>query len=412
MPGKQGQVLTALAAAAITAGLFSCAAQEASEVSQAPQSDRQQPAGEAASNRTETVPFTQERLQQLRLPEGFSVNVFARDLGNPRMMVVEPDGTVYVSRPASGDVLALRDTDGDGQAEQRTTALDGLRQVHGLALHAGKLYAATINSVYVADIENGQVGSPRRIVSNLPAGGQHPKRTLGLGPDDRLFISVGSSCNACREENPEHATILTTDLSGNNRAVFAQGLRNTIGFGWHPQTGELWGMDIGSDWVGGDVPPEELNRLEEGRHYGWPWCYADGQVDLTVSSPPPGNASKEAFCARTAAPALTYQAHASPIGMAFYTAEQFPAAYQGDAFVAMRGSWNRRPAVGYKVVRIDFEGGQPVRMEDFMTGFLLEDRQSHFARPAGVAVAADGSLLVSDDQNGIIYRIRYDDSSR
>ncbi|HEV2734216.1 MAG TPA: PQQ-dependent sugar dehydrogenase [Longimicrobiaceae bacterium] len=222
-----------------------------------------------------------------------------------------------------------------------------------------------------------------------------------------LYVSVGSTCNNCGETNRENATLLRMRTDGSDRGVYASGLRNMIGWDWHPATGQLWGMDHGSDWRGDDLPPEELNRVENGTHYGWPFCYGDRRVDAFTPAAPPGG-DRQGFCRRTAAPVLTYTAHAAPIGMVFYKGMQFPAEYRGDAFVAMRGSWNRRPPSGYKLVRIRFDAaGSPTRIEDFVTGFLSRDGQAFRGRIAGVAVARDGSVLFADDTNGVIYRVAY-----
>ncbi len=364
--------------------------------------------GELAMFQPRQRPFRKAYLDRLRVPAGFEIGVFARNAGHARMMTVLEDGTVLVSRPNQGDVLALRDTDGDGEADSRRVVVSGIPDVHGLVVRQGQLYLAAPRRVFVTEIRSeGAYPEPRPILDNLPAGGRHPYRTLGIGPDNRLYISVGSSCNACEEENPEHAAILRAPLSGGEREIFAEGLRNTIGFGWHPQTGEMWGMDIGTDWVGADDPPEELNRLEAGAHYGWPWCFGDRQEDPTVDVPPPDNLSRFEFCARTRPAVLTHQAHSTPIGWAFYTERKFPLEYQGDAFIPLRGSWNRYPAVGYGVARVDFKNGEPVAIEPFITGFLIEDGDAHFGRPAGAAVTPDGALLISDDVNGVIYRVTY-----
>ena len=203
----------------------------------------------------------------------------------------------------------------------------------------------------------------------------------------------------------EHATMLRAELDGSARTIFASGLRNTIGFDWHPTTSVLWGMDHGTDWLGDDVPPEELNRLETGKNYGWPYCYADRQIDPVIGDPP--STTKEAYCAMTAEPEITVQAHGAPIAFTFYDGTSFPVAYRDSAFVALRGSWNRTQATGYKIARLVFnDAGEPVDYEDFVTGFLIEDGTAQFARLAGVAVAPDGALLFSDDQNGIVYRVQ------
>ncbi len=220
-----------------------------------------------------------------------------------------------------------------------------------------------------------------------------------------LYITVGSTCNACDETSDQAATIQRANLDGSGRVTFTEGLRNTIGFGWHPVSGEMWGMDHGTDWRGDNLPPEELNVLLEGGKYGWPLCFADRRVDVYLPAEPQGT-TKEAYCPATFGLVLFYTAHSAPIGMQFYTADQFPAAYRNDAFIAMRGSWNRNPPSGYKIARLRFDDdGTPLGFEDFLTGFLIEGSTSHFGRLAGLTTAADGSLLVSEDTNGIIYRI-------
>ena len=356
----------------------------------------------------ESVAFSPARLRALTVPAGFRVAVFAEGAGNARMMAVADDGTVYLTRPKSGDVVALHDRDGDGRSDAVRTVVTGLPHVHGIALRAGRLYLATPTQVHVADLApDGAVGAPRVLSDNMPDGGQHPNRTLGFGPDGLLYISVGSTCNACLEPNPENATMLRMRPEGGPRAIFAKGLRNTVGFGWHPTTGELWGMDNGRDEHGDDVPPEELNRIAEGGDYGWPFCLADRVPDRQQFPNPPGGMTHEQYCARTAGPAARYTAHSAPMALAFYTGRQFPAAFRGDAFVALRGSWNRVPASGHKVVRVRFENGRPGRIEEFLTGFLTTGGRQRFARPAGVAVARDGALLVSDDMNGVVYRVSH-----
>ena len=255
-------------------------------------------------------------------------------------------------------------------------------------------------------MEDGTFGELQTIVDDLPEGDQHGRHTIHFGDDGLLYVSIGSSCNACAETDPENATLLRMNPDGSGREIFAAGLRNTIGWAWSPETGELWGMDHGSDWRGDEQPPEELNLLQADHNYGWPYCFGDQEVDKFLSYPPVG-ATPDQYCANTEAPVLTYDAHSAPIAMVFYDGAQFPEEYANDAFVAMRGSWNRSEPVGYKVVRIHFENGQPTEFEDFVSGWLLDGGSGQFGRVAGLAVAPDGSLLVTDDSNGVIYRVSY-----
>jgi glucose/arabinose dehydrogenase len=354
----------------------------------------------------ERIPFSEDLLDDLNLPEGFEVNVFARGLANPRMITVGDDGTVYVTQPEENQVTALRDTDGDGAADEEEVVVSGIEYLHGITYHNGSLYLATPKEVYVAVVgPDGSVGDAELLIGGLPDGGQHPNRTLRFGPDGRLYLSVGSSCNACPEQNPEHATML--QINGTERRIYARGLRNTIGFDWHPGTGELWAFDQGSDWRGPDQPPEELNRIQDGGNYGWPWCFGKQQVDTVIAQDPP-NMTREEYCAMTVPSYLEYQAHSSPMQFLFYDSEQFPEEYRNDAILTLRGSWNRYPPVGYKVVRVQFnDAGEPEGFEDFMTGFLHENGTAFSARLCGLAIGEDGSLLVGDDTNGVIYRVSY-----
>jgi glucose/arabinose dehydrogenase/Cu/Zn superoxide dismutase len=369
---------------------------------------RQPVAANSMIYRPERLPWSPSTPAELRAPAGFAINAFATGLGSPRMMAIGPDGTVYVTRGDSGDVVALRDIDGDGRADSRIIVASNLPGVHGIAIKDGRFYFATTSSVFMADAGfDGRPGPTRMILDGLPNGGQHARRTIQFGPDNMMYLSVGSTCNDCAEPNPENATILRVAPNGMRRSVYARGLRNTLGWAWHPQTRELWGFDQGADFRGNDVPPEELNLIREGGNYGWPFCYGQRTVDRWSHYDPPDHMTPEAYCRSTEPAALTYQAHSSPIGFVFYTGSQFPAQFQGDAFVSMHGSWNRSPVSPAKILRIRFQNGRPYRVEDFITGFLTRNGQSLIGRPAGLVVANDGSLLVSDDANGAIYRVSY-----
>jgi glucose/arabinose dehydrogenase len=347
---------------------------------------------------------TDARVAQLRVPPGFRVQKFAEGLENPRILAVAGDGTVYVTRREQGDVVMLRDTNNDGRADARRVVAKR-EGMHGIAIRGERVYLATIKEVFVTDRKaDGSFGPLKAIVTDLPDGGQHPNRTIGVGPDNMLYISVGSSCNACDEPNPEHATMLRTGLNGGKREIYARGLRNTVGFGWHPESREFWGLDHGTDWLGDFEQKEELNRIVEGAHYGWPKVHEFGKIN-------PKEFPEQVDVKKYTDPVLLYTAHAAPMQMVFYRGEQFPAEYRTDAFATMRGSWNRRPPDGYEVVRIRFKNSQPVSIEPFVVGFLVHeggDVWKQFGRPVGIAVAGDGSLLFTDDTHGVIYRVSYD----
>ncbi|SHM53635.1 sorbosone dehydrogenase family protein [Rhizobacter sp. OV335] len=328
---------------------------------------------------------TPDRIAALKVPQGFKVSVFASGLKNARVLVVAPDGTVYLSRRDQGDVLMLKDADGDGRADGPPVKVASRPGAHGLAIHDGKLYLVTVKEIFVAPIQpDGTLGAPEMIVGDLPDAGQHGNRTIAFGPDNMLYISVGSTCNACNESNPENATLLRASADGKSRTIFATGLRNTIGFGWHPTTGELWGMDHGIDFLGDEVQPEELNKIEAGKQYGWPHVWGAG--DFNPQSTPVGDIGKLQWKALSTPMVMGYTAHAAPMQMVFYPGGSFPPEYTGDAFVTMRGSWNRNPASGYEIVRVRFSNGTPQRFEPFVTGFLTDGGKKHIARPMGLAV--------------------------
>jgi len=351
---------------------------------------------------------TDARIAKLHAPDGFRINKFAEGMINPRMLAVSDDGTIYVTRRDIGDCVMLRDTNGDGVADARKVVAER-PDMHGIAIDGRRMYLTAVKEVYTADIQSdGTLANFTRIISDLPDAGQHPNRTLAIGPDKQLYVSVGSTCNTCDEANPENATMLQVTPDGYYRTIFASGLRNTIGFGWHPATHELWGMDNGVDWFGDDDQKEELNHIERGKRYGWPFVYADGK--LSPDREPKGGITNAQWRQQSTEPVLLYTAHSAPLQMAFYTGSQFPEEYRNDAFVAMRGSWNRKTPSGYEVVRIRFDkAGKPQGIEPFVTGFVQQEGTGYgyIARLAGCAVAKDGSLLVSDDKNGVIYRISY-----
>ena len=353
-----------------------------------------------------TVQPTQSRIEQLKLPPGFKVSVFALNLGQPRMMAAGEGGVIYVTRRDPGDVVGMWDLDADGTAERVEPVVQNLPGAHGIAVRQGRMYIATVRELYVGAIrKDGMVGELKKLISDLPEGGRHPNRTLGFDPKGNLLLTVGSTCNCCMEADPETATILQVDVKTGKREVWASGLRNTLGFAWHPKTDVCWGMDHGSDWLGDEFPPEELNQLDEGKHYGWPLLHAKNEYSDRIKLP--DGESIDAWKKKCTPMALGYPAHSAPLQMVFYTGRNFPTEYRNDAFVAMHGSWNAKPPRGYEVVRIKFnKTGQPTAIEPFVTGWMLNSNEQ-FGRPCGLVVGVDGSLIVGDDTNGVIYRISY-----
>lgn len=356
------------------------------------------------------VDATPARIAALKAPAGFSVTAFATGLKNARILAVAPNGDIYLSRRDQGDVLLLRDTNGDGRADGAPVTVVSRAGAHGLAIRDNKLYLVTVKELFVADIQkDGTLGELKMLVGDLPDAGQHPNRTIAFGPDGMLYLSVGSTCNVCNENNPENATLLRMTPDGQQRSIFATGLRNTIGFGWQPQTGELWGFDHGIDFLGDTQQQEEVNKIELGKMYGWPHVYGAGEI--YPQSTPVGNITKEQWKARSTPMVVGWNAHAAPMQLVFYTGTGFPSEYRGDAFVTMRGSWNRAKPSGYEIVRVRYTNGQATSVEPFVTGFLTDGGKTHIARPVGLAMAKDGALLMADDANGVIYRVAYTGSA-
>ena len=298
----------------------------------------------------------------------------------------------------------LTDKDGDGKFDELQTVVSQFNDVHGIVIHDGWLYLCSSKELRRYRINtDGMAGAMEVLITDLPQGGQHDNRTIAFGPDGRLYITVGSDCNDCKETNPESATVVVANADGSNRKIFARGLRNTIGFDWQPQTKELWGMDNGTDWRGDEIPPEELNKIIEDGNYGWPQVFGKQQVDQTREDPL--GTTKEAFAKTTQPAVMTFPAHSAPIDMKFLDkATSFPADYRQDALVCWHGSWNRKNPQGYKVQRIHFQDGQPVSVSDFFSGFLAKDGSTRFGRPAGLAVT-DKGVYISDDENGVIYYV-------
>ena len=350
-------------------------------------------------------------VRSLRVAPGYRVSVFASGLGDARFLSVAPNGDVYVSRESEGDVIRLRDADGDGVADGGPTTVVRRPGVLGVTVQGERLYFATAAELLAADLRpDGTLGPVAQLIRDLPDAGQHHTRHMVFGPDGMLYLGIGSTCNACDESSPESAALLRITPDGKRRTVFASGLRHTIGFGWHPRTGEMWGWDQGIDWLGNDLQREEVNKLEAGRRYGWPYVMENGRS--YPQDEPPGGLTNAQWAAASANPALLHVAHSAGMQLVFHGGGGVMGSeVAGDAFVALRGSWNRKPAVGYELARVRFDArGQAVRVEPFVRGFLSADGTSNYGRLCGVAVAADGALLFSDDANGVVYRVARTDA--
>jgi glucose/arabinose dehydrogenase len=341
--------------------------------------------------------------EPVALPPGFGISAFAQGLNGPRMMALGPDDEVYVAERGAGRIVRLPDRDRDGVADGVEVVADGLRVPSSIAFaQDGSLYVGeTTRVLRLTEPDGTGVFRDREIiVDGLPSGG-HNTRTVLLSPDGAyLYVSVGSSCNVCVEEDPRRATVVRYRPDGSDETIYARGLRNAVGITFRPGTDELWATNNGRDWLGDDQPPETVYLVHEGDDAGWPRCHAGRIVDPEFG--------QEGSCEGVAPPAVEMQAHSAPLGLAFYSGQQFPAEYRGDLYVAFHGSWNRSVPTGFKVVRIPMkdDSSDPGEVYDFGSGWLRENG-SRWGRPVDVLTGAEGSLYVSDDEGGVIYRIYY-----
>lgn len=336
----------------------------------------------------------------LNAPSGFKISLFAADLGKSRFMTLGPRGNIYISIPNKDYILVLPDKNKDGVADRKTVFARGLKDVHGLAFHNGDLYAAGTGKLYRLRDKNGDLRAEtvEVISKDIPGSGGHWTRTVVVGPDKHLYVSVGSSCNVCVEEDPRRAAILRFPLSGGKGEIFAKGLRNSVGLALHPETDELWASNNGRDWLGDNLPPEEINRITKGGDYGWPYCYGNRIADPEYDTP--------SRCNKTLPPEVKMQAHSAPLGITFGHGLDFPLRYRDMLFVAFHGSWNRSVPTGYKLIGIPFKNGIPAGPpEDILTGWMANKKV--WGRPVAPLVGADGALYLSDDKAGAVYRISY-----
>ncbi|MDP2231164.1 sorbosone dehydrogenase family protein [Methylotenera sp.] len=375
-------------------------------------------------------------LSGIKLPAGFKISIYADSktkqgnyLAGARFMAFDASGNLYVSSAEGDRVVMLPDSNKDGVADEVVLVAGNLNAPQGLAFVGDVLLIANQDGVVKLekDADNisngGWSANAKPFISDLPSGG-HTLKNIKLGPDGYLYLNIGSSCNVCVESDPRRATILRYTLDGKpagalvtlgshqQSAVWARGLRNSQGFAWHPKTGDMFATNNGADMrsdtkngaVNDELPPEHLNKIEAAKHYGWPYCWGDPN-NLKAQVEDPNFTAEPGFCKTTQAPAITFKAHATPIGITFLEKTNWSADYKQDAIVAMHGSWNRKQPYGYKLVRIKFKNNQPVEVKDFATGWLQDG--AVWGRPVDVTVGTDHALYVSDDKAGAIYRITY-----
>lgn len=335
-------------------------------------------------------------LERIRLPEGFRISLVTDELPNAREMAWGAHGTLFVGSNAAGKVYALEPASG----RVRVVA-SGLQLPVGVAFKDGDLYISAVSQILrLREIESRLDAPPEPEVvrGDFPRETHHGWKFIAFGPDGKLYVPVGAPCNVCAKDPERYATIHRMNPDGTELELVARGVRNTVGFDWHPQTGELWFSDNGRDLMGDDVPDCELNRLTRlGQHFGFPFCHAGNVADPRFSQRP---------CSDFVAPVARLGPHVAPLGIRFYTGRQFPKEYRNNLFIAEHGSWNRSEKIGYRIKRVELnEDGSLKRQTVFAEGWL-EDGDV-WGRPADVLVAPDGALLVSDDYAGAIYRIEY-----
>jgi glucose/arabinose dehydrogenase len=340
-------------------------------------------------------------LRDISLPDGFRIDIYARDVANARQMALGDDGVLYVGSRGAGMVYAVVDADGDFRAETVRIIARGLNLPTGVAYRDGDLYVAEVQRVLRFDDIGNHLDSPPQpvvVTDQLPADRHHGWKFIGFGPDGRLYVPVGAPCNVCLKD-PPYASILRMNADGSGLETYARGIRNSVGFDWHPATGELWFTDNGRDMLGDDVPACELNRATgPGQHFGFPYMHGANTPDPEFG--------KMAPPAPLVPPVVELGPHVAPLGMLFYTGNQFPAAYRNAVLIAEHGSWNRSEKIGYRLAKVVLDdAGAVVSHEPFASGWLQGD--SVTGRPVDLEQLPDGSVLLSDDEAGVIYRISH-----
>tara|TARA_R110002051_G_scaffold82851_2_gene147316 strand:- start:253 stop:1443 length:1191 start_codon:yes stop_codon:yes gene_type:complete len=347
-------------------------------------------------------------LLELDLPEGFKIEVYARGVDGARSMAMGDNGTLFVGTRTENTVYAIQDTDGDFKADN-VIVLDTMEVPNGIAMRNGDLYVAQVGSLWKYPNIEEQLGgtlNKELIYDDFPTEFHHGWKYIAFGPDDKLYVPVGAPCNICNRTNEDErfATISRMDPDGSNREIYARGIRNTVGFTWHPETGDMWFTDNGRDMLGDDIPPCELNHITEaGQHFGYPFCHGG-----IVKDPEFG---EEHPCSDFVSPALQLGAHVAPLAIKFYTGDMFPPNFKDKAFIAEHGSWNRSKKVGYRIMMADIKDGEVIDYVPFIDGWLNESTQEASGRPVDILWLKDGSMLISDDYGDAIYRVSFDDTA-
>lgn len=346
----------------------------------------------------------------LKLAPGLAIDIFAKDLGKPRDLEFTADGTLLVSVPSDGKVLALPDKNGDGTADEVKDILADLNNPHGLAFYNNQLFVAQETGIsrYSWDPVNLSAKLDKYLF-DLPKGGRHFTRTIAFDSSGKMYVSIGSSCDVCFENDPFLASVIVSDADGVEPKLFAKGLRNAVFITVNKTSGKLWGTEMGRDFLGDSRPSDEINIISLDKDYGWPLCWGnrvhdtdfDKKVYIQIIPQPP--------CSETEPPVYEICAHCAPLGLAFIDSPRFPREWQGDLLVAYHGSWNSTTPVGYKVVRLKVDGEKISGEEDFISGFLPEQGSQAIGRPVDLTFSKDGSLYLSDDKAGAVYRVRYQD---
>ena len=342
-------------------------------------------------------------VDKIKLPEGFKIEVFAEGVKNARSIALGEQGTVFIGTRNKGDVYALQDLDKDHFAEKHYTIDRKLTMPNGVALKDGHLYVAALNKILRYDHIETQLANPPQpkiIYDNYPTARSHGWKFIAFGPDDKLYVPVGAPCNICESEEAIFASITRINPDGTGLEVVQHGIRNTVGFTWHPVTKELWFTDNGRDWLGDDLPACELNHApRESMHFGYPYCH---QGDL----PDPDYGAKQP-CNKFTPPVQKLGAHVAPLGLEFIPAGNFPDSYNGHILIAEHGSWNRSTKIGYRLMLVKLDGNKAISYEPFAEGWLQHGEEV-WGRPVDLEFLPDGSLLVSDDYGDAVYRIYYE----